>query len=89
MMIVIVDKMLKTQIVDCSSIVKWIFSSEMRGEITSFYVWEILNSTINRMCQQVQKLQNEYTELNEKYKKSSLDPDSVFALKTFFIYFFA
>ena len=76
-MVVMVDKMLKTQIVDCASVAKWIFSESMQNDLTSFYVWEILNSTINRMSQQVHKLQHEYNQLTEKFKKSGLEPDMV------------
>jgi hypothetical protein len=75
MIVVIVDKMLKTQIVECSSVVKWVFSDGMRTELTSFYVWEILHSTINRMSKQVDKLRTEYNELDAKFKKSSLDEE--------------
>ena len=77
MIVVIVDKMLKTQIVECSSVVKWVFSNEMRVELTSFYVWEILHSTINRMSKQVDKLRLEFNELSEKLKKKTIDTDDV------------
>ncbi len=75
MIVVIVDKMLKTQIVECSSVVKWVFSDGMRNELTSFYVWEILHSTINRMSKQVDKLRTEYNELNAKFRKTTLDEE--------------
>jgi nuclear cap-binding protein subunit 1 len=70
MTVIMVDKMLKTQIVECSSIANWIFSKELRSDLTSFYVWEILNSTVNRMNIQVDKLQNDYNECEENYKKN-------------------
>lgn len=72
-MVVLVDKMLKTQIVECSSVAKWVFSDEMKSELTNFYTWEILNSTVNRMKKQVDKVKHEYNELNDKFKKSSLE----------------
>jgi nuclear cap-binding protein subunit 1 len=68
MMVVIVDKMLKTQIVECSSVVNWIFSSSMKADFTKFYVWEILHSTLNRMNKHVIKFQQEYQELSNKTK---------------------
>jgi len=73
MMVVMVDKMLKTQIVECSSVAKWIFSNDMKQEITAFYVWEILHATISRMSKQVDKVKHEYVQMNEKFSKSSLD----------------
>lgn len=77
MIVVMVDKMLKTQIVECMTVVKWIFSDTMRYEFNSFYVWEIMHATLKRMGKQVEKLRAEYEQLEEKHKKSSLDPDSV------------
>ncbi len=77
-MVVMVDKMLKTQIVECASVANWIFCDSMKQDLTSFYVWEILHATVNRMSKQVDKLNHEYTELDQKYRKSSsLDIDSV------------
>jgi nuclear cap-binding protein subunit 1 len=77
MIVVMVDKMLKTQIVECSSVANWIFSKEMNKELTSFYIWEILHSTVSRMSKQVDKVKNEYKELVEQSKKSTLDTEMV------------
>jgi nuclear cap-binding protein subunit 1 len=73
MMVVMVDKMLKTQIVECASVAKWIFSTDMNQELTSFYVWEILHATISRMSKQVDKVKHEYMQLSQKFNKPSLD----------------
>jgi nuclear cap-binding protein subunit 1 len=70
MMVVMVDKMLKTQIVECSTIAKFVFSEELRPEFTSFYLWEILNSTVSRMSKQVEKLQIDYDDFEERFKKT-------------------
>lgn len=72
-MVVMVDKMLKTQIVECSSVANWIFCKNMNKDLTFFYVWEILHSTVSRMSKQVEKLHHEYTEMDQKFKKSSID----------------
>jgi len=73
MMVVMVDKMLKTQIVRCSSVANWIFCDAMKQDLTKFYCWEILHSTVNRMSKQVDKLQNDYNQLSEKYRKPAMD----------------
>jgi nuclear cap-binding protein subunit 1 len=73
MMVVMVDKMLKTQIIECSSVANWIFSESMSKDLTHFYVWEILHATVSRMSKQVEKLQHEYTEMDQKYRKSSIN----------------
>ena len=39
MIVVMVDKMLKTQIVECASVIKWIFSDSLKDEFNSNYLW--------------------------------------------------
>lgn len=56
MMVVLIDKLLKLQIVDCSAVATWIFSKEMTGEFTKLYLWEILHLTIKKMNKHVIKL---------------------------------
>lgn len=46
MMVVLVDKLLKTQIVECSAVANWIFSKDMVDEFTKLYTWELLHLTI-------------------------------------------
>lgn len=66
MMVVLVDKLVKTQIVECSAVANWIFSSELGSELTNFYVWEILSSTIEKMNRQVEKYHNELVDLRRQ-----------------------
>ena len=46
MMVVLVDKLLKTQVTECSAVANWIFSKEMVSEFTKLYTWEMLHLTI-------------------------------------------
>lgn len=46
MIVVLVDKLLKTQIVECAAVANWIFSKEMMADFTKSYVWEVLHLTI-------------------------------------------
>ena len=71
MMVVLVDKLVKTQIVDCSAVANWIFSSELGSELTNFYVWEILSSTIEKMNRQVEKYHNELVDLRRQLNIST------------------
>lgn len=66
MMCVLVDKLLKTQIVDCSIVATWVFSKEMSTEFTKMYLWEILHLTIKKMNKHVIKLGSELGEAREK-----------------------
>ncbi|CAH1100099.1 unnamed protein product [Psylliodes chrysocephalus] len=77
MMIVLVDKMLKTQIVECSAVANWIFSKEMTPEFTKMYLWEILHLTIKKINKHVIKLGAELTDAREKLARAeSSDSDS-------------
>lgn len=66
MMVVLVDKLLKTQVVECSAVATWVFSKEMTSEFTKMYLWEILHLTIKKMNKHVVKLGSELTEAKEK-----------------------
>lgn len=56
MLCVLIDKLLKTQIVECSAVATWIFSKEMNSDFTKMYLWEILHLTIKKMNKHVIKL---------------------------------
>uniref|UniRef100_A0A673IDB9 Nuclear cap-binding protein subunit 1-like n=1 Tax=Sinocyclocheilus rhinocerous TaxID=307959 RepID=A0A673IDB9_9TELE len=72
---VLVDKLIRTQIVDCAAVANWIFSPEMAHDFTRFYVWEILHSTIRKMNKHVQKIQKELDEAKEKLEKQQNKKD--------------
>ncbi|MCI4381645.1 hypothetical protein PGIGA_G00254480 [Pangasianodon gigas] len=69
MISVLVDKMIRTQIVDCAAVANWIFSPDMAHDFTRLYVWEILHSTIRKMNKHVQKIQKELEEAKDKLEK--------------------
>lgn len=69
MISVLVDKMIRTQIVDCAAVANWLFSADMAHDFTRFYVWEILHSTIRKMNKHVQKIQMELEEAKDKLEK--------------------
>jgi nuclear cap-binding protein subunit 1 len=71
MLCVIVDKLLKTQVVECSSVATWIFSKEMTKEFTKMYLWEILHLTIKKMNKHVMKLSAELSEAKEKLARAA------------------
>ncbi|KAJ8714459.1 hypothetical protein PYW07_002684 [Mythimna separata] len=65
MVCVLVDKMLKTQIVECNAVATWLFSKEMAPFFTHNYLWEILHLTIDKMNKHVSKLSGELQEARE------------------------
>jgi len=70
MMCVLVDKMLRTQIVECSAVANWIFSREMQGEFTKLYIWEMLHLTIRKMNKHVARLTRELSDAKERLRRA-------------------
>lgn len=79
MIAVLVDKMIRTQIVDCAAVANWIFSSELAHDFTRFYIWEILHSTIRKMNKHVLKIHKELEDtkarLARQHKRRDSDDD--------------
>lgn len=75
-MVVIVDKMLKTQIVECCAVANWIFSRDMALEFTRSYIWEILHLTIRKMSKHVIRLEKEVVDARAKLKSMPSDSES-------------
>ncbi|VVC44097.1 Hypothetical protein CINCED_3A017899 [Cinara cedri] len=71
MLTVLIDKMLKTQIIECSSVANWIFSKEMIPDFTKLYIWDILSLTINKMSRHVDRLTRELNEAREKLRTTA------------------
>ncbi|RCN26824.1 hypothetical protein ANCCAN_27447, partial [Ancylostoma caninum] len=47
--IILVDKMLKMQILDCGVVISWIFSESLRSENDRQWIWEVLNTALERL----------------------------------------
>ncbi|XP_070598321.1 nuclear cap-binding protein subunit 1-like isoform X1 [Erythrolamprus reginae] len=77
MIAVLVDKMIRTQIVDCAAVANWIFSPELSHDFTRFYIWEILHSTIRKMNKHVMMIQKELEEAKRKLAKQHKRRDDV------------
>merc|ERR1711936_665324 len=73
MMVMLVDKMLKTQIVECAAVANWLFSREMVTEFTKCYVWEILHLTIRKMNKHVARLGKEASDARKMIEDSESD----------------
>ncbi|CAB1325501.1 unnamed protein product [Coregonus sp. 'balchen'] len=65
MISVLVDKLIRTQIVDCAAVANWLFSPNMAHEFTRW----ILHSTIRKMNKHVQKIQKELEEAKDKLER--------------------
>uniref|UniRef100_A0AAQ5Z503 MIF4G domain-containing protein n=1 Tax=Amphiprion ocellaris TaxID=80972 RepID=A0AAQ5Z503_AMPOC len=78
MIAVLVDKMIRTQVVDCAAVANWLFSQDMAHEFTRLFIWEILHSTIRKMNKHVQKIQKELEEAKDKLEKQQHKRVSLF-----------
>ncbi|CAH3163167.1 unnamed protein product [Porites lobata] len=67
--VVLVDKMVRMQIIDCSAVVNWLFSKDMKDNFTKLYVWEIMTSTLKKMSKHTNKVSGEVQEAKEKLTK--------------------
>ncbi|EEB13531.1 Nuclear cap-binding protein subunit, putative [Pediculus humanus corporis] len=76
MICVLVEKMLKTQIIECSAVANWIFSKEMSKEFTRMYLWEILHLTIKKMNKHVTRVSRELSDARERLGRGESDSDS-------------
>lgn len=63
--IILVDKLLKAELVDAKEVCNWIFSDSMKPHHLKSYPWELLNNTISRLNQIVSKLSAEQSDLKE------------------------
>ena len=69
MICILIDKMLRTQIVSYPAVINWLFSGSMSEEFTKTYVWEIIHATLRKMSKHVGKIENELQEAREKSNK--------------------
>ncbi|GAV02103.1 hypothetical protein RvY_12708 [Ramazzottius varieornatus] len=69
--IVLIDRLLRMQLVDATSVVNWIFSPEMSMYFSDHHVWEILQQTIHRVSTLVQKSQSELNEARARSKEAA------------------
>merc|ERR1711953_935136 len=73
MLVVLTDKLLKTGVVECSSVANWVFSKDMMAEFSKCYLWEIINITIRKMNKHVSKLSKEASEARRMIEDSDSD----------------
>lgn len=73
MLSVVVDMLLKYQIVECAAVANWVFLKEMQADFTRIYLWEILHLTIRKMNKHVSRLNFDLNEAREKVRKAEMN----------------
>ncbi|KAK6643802.1 hypothetical protein RUM43_000065 [Polyplax serrata] len=76
MICVLIDEMLKNQIVKCSAVANWIFSKEMSKEFTRMYLWEILHLTIKKMNKHVTRVSRDLRALTRQRREDRGESES-------------
>lgn len=72
-MIILVDKMLKMQILDCGVVISWIFSENLRSETDRQWVWEVLNTALERLSRHIHKVAHDVQILRRRVEKRKND----------------
>jgi len=65
MLSVLVDKMLKMQILEPSVIEAWVFSDEMKREFKRCWIWQVLSTAIRRLEGQFNRMLEEHTKIQK------------------------
>ena len=81
MMLLLTDKLLKTEIVTVTAVMSWLFSSEMHEDLHCLYIWEIFHVTLKRMegyllATRQSFLKAEQDQQKKKKKKEDSDNES-------------
>jgi len=69
MIVVLVDKLLRTQVVQCATIANWVFSDDMKTDFHKAYVWELLHNTVAKMGKHVTRLQKDMSDARDARRR--------------------
>merc|ERR1712127_552780 len=70
MLVVLIDKLLKTGVVECAAVANWVLSKDMVPEFSKCYIWEIVHITVRKMNKHVAKLSKEAAEARRMIEDS-------------------
>ncbi len=70
-MVILIDKLMKSEVLSLSAVAIWTFSKANSEEFMKFYMWEILHSTIKRTVKNIKRCTKELNETKEKLEKVS------------------
>jgi len=66
MLLIVIDKMVKLQYIQCSTVVNWIFSKEMEAEFLNYSTWDLLHNTLKKMMKHKAKVKKDLEDAHEK-----------------------
>uniref|UniRef100_W6NQB7 Nuclear cap-binding protein subunit 1 n=1 Tax=Haemonchus contortus TaxID=6289 RepID=W6NQB7_HAECO len=71
--IILVDKMLKMQILDCGVVISWIFSESLKSETDRQWVWEVLNTALERLSRHIHKVAHDVDILQKRVERQRIE----------------
>ncbi|EPB76851.1 MIF4G domain protein [Ancylostoma ceylanicum] len=71
--IILVDKMLKMQILDCGVVISWIFSESLRSENDRQWIWEVLNTALERLSRHIHKVAHDVKILQKRVDRQKAE----------------
>lgn len=66
MLMILTDKLLKMQVIDCSAVVAWLLDEKMWQEHNRQWLFEVLNQALEKLTRQIHVVEKDIKELNEK-----------------------
>ncbi|CAI2318493.1 unnamed protein product [Caenorhabditis sp. 36 PRJEB53466] len=66
MLMILIDKLLKMQVLDCSSVITWLFEERMWHEHDRQWLFEVLNQALEKLTRQITVVEKDIKELAEK-----------------------
>ncbi|PAA50250.1 hypothetical protein BOX15_Mlig007542g2 [Macrostomum lignano] len=76
MLIVLLDKLVKVQLVDCQAVFDWLFGDCLgdsgegllpKQELSRCYSWDAAESTLSKMCKQLARLNEDWAKARQRY----------------------
>ncbi|KAK6731730.1 hypothetical protein RB195_007913 [Necator americanus] len=75
--IILVDKMLKMQILDCGVVISWIFSESLRSETDRQWIWEVLNTALERLSRHIHKVAHDVKILQRRVDRQKTENEEM------------
>ncbi|XP_065672439.1 nuclear cap-binding protein subunit 1 isoform X2 [Hydra vulgaris] len=66
MVLIVIDKMVKIQYIQCSTVINWIFSKEMENEFMRYTTWELIHNTLKKMMKHKSKVKKDLEDAHER-----------------------
>ncbi|EFO94618.1 CRE-NCBP-1 protein [Caenorhabditis remanei] len=73
MLMILTDKLLKMQVIDCSAVVAWLFDEKMWAEHNRQWLFEVLNQALEKLTRQINVVEKDIKELTERVENKGTD----------------